>query len=169
MSDTLNNPAGSPSLKSDTQALMAYDANKRSVLVAYLLWLFLGWAGAHRFYLRRTGSAAALLALFVGGVALAIVGVGFVLLLVNTVWWFVDAFLIPGIARDFNNRLAGKLGGTVLIDGDAYAPVAASPRYDAAIDAALKARQAGSNERTRADSAGGAPRGFGKRTDFAAG
>ena len=41
-------------LSKDTRALMLYEANSRSVLVAYLLWFFLGLFGAHNFYLKRT-------------------------------------------------------------------------------------------------------------------
>jgi hypothetical protein len=44
-------------LSKDTRALMLYEANSRSVLVAYLLWFFLGFFGAHNFYLKRTGIA----------------------------------------------------------------------------------------------------------------
>lgn len=38
--------------------------------VAYILWLFLGGLGAHRFYIGRPGSALAILALMILGVAL---------------------------------------------------------------------------------------------------
>ena len=70
---------------------------KKSVLVAYLLWFFLSGLAAHRFYLGKTGSAVAMLLLFWGGVALMVVYVGFLLVLVWGIWWLVDAFLIPGM------------------------------------------------------------------------
>ena len=52
-----------------------------SVVVAYLLWFFLGWIGAHHLYVGR--------------------GVGIWILSVITlqglgIWWLVDLFLIPG-------------------------------------------------------------------------
>ena len=40
----------------DAMMMMQYDANKKSALVAYVLWFFLGWLGIHRFYLGRTMS-----------------------------------------------------------------------------------------------------------------
>jgi TM2 domain-containing membrane protein YozV len=92
--------AGVPGLSADARALMIYEANKKSMLAAYLLWFFLGWFGAHNFYLRRTGVAIAQL-------ILTLTGVGFV---VTFVWVIVDAFLIPGWVHRSNNLLALQLG-----------------------------------------------------------
>lgn len=89
--------------------MMAFEANKKSVGVAYLLWLFLGGFGGHRFYAGKTGSAVAmLLLLIVGGFATLFV-FGFVLLVVLGIWVIVDAFLIPGWIRQHNNLLAAQL------------------------------------------------------------
>ena len=46
---------------------MRYDANKKSALLAYLIWFFLGWAGIHRLYLGRITSG--LLMLVILGVS----------------------------------------------------------------------------------------------------
>ncbi|MFT3689278.1 TM2 domain-containing protein [Paenirhodobacter sp.] len=74
---------------------------KKSALVAYLLWFFLGFFGAHRFYLGRWVSGLVMLALFGIGSALAVVLVGYLPLAVVAVWWVIDALLIPGmIGRD---------------------------------------------------------------------
>ena len=43
-------PSGRPT--DDAVAMMRYDANKKSVIVTYLLWFFLGWFGGH--YARST-------------------------------------------------------------------------------------------------------------------
>ncbi len=56
-----------------------------SVTAAYLLWFFLGFISAHRFYLGRPGTA-----------LLQIVSYFFI---VGVIWWIVDAFLIPGMIR----------------------------------------------------------------------
>ena len=90
------------------QQLM-YDANRKSVGVAYLLLIFLGGFGAHRFYLGESGTGAAQLILLIVGWLTVIVGVGLLLLLVLGIWLFVDLFLIPGIAREKNMRLADRL------------------------------------------------------------
>ena len=59
------------------------DSRKKSVAATWLLWLFLGELGAHRFYLGRVGSGIAML-LTLGGLL---------------IWALVDAFLIPGMLR----------------------------------------------------------------------
>lgn len=87
-------------LSADTRALMLFEANKKTALVAYLLWFFLGLFGAHNFYLKRTGVAVAQLIL-----TLTVVG-----MVISLVWVFVDAFLIPGWVRNQNNLLAVQLG-----------------------------------------------------------
>jgi TM2 domain-containing membrane protein YozV len=88
---------------------MLYDANRKSVGVAYLLWLFLGTLGAHRFYLGQTGTAIVQLVLTVIGWITILVGVGVLLLAIVGVWVLVDAFMIPGMARDANIGLANRL------------------------------------------------------------
>lgn len=60
-----------------------------SVSTAYFLWFFLGFMGAHRFYLGRVGSG--IVYLFTGG--LFFVG------------WFVDLFRIPSLVHESNLRL----------------------------------------------------------------
>lgn len=87
-------------LSNDARVLMLYEANKKTALVAYLLWFFVGWFGGHNFYLERTGVAVAQL-------ILTITLVGFV---ISFFWVLVDAFLIPGWVRRQNNLLATQLG-----------------------------------------------------------
>lgn len=93
----------------DTRAGMLYDANKKSLLVAYLLWWFLGFVGAHRFYLGRTGSAVLMLLLSAVSWVLTFVLVGFLGLALIGLWWLIDALLIPGMVRSDNLRLIGRL------------------------------------------------------------
>lgn len=45
------------------QALMEYESNRKKGIIAWLLWLFLGVIGGHRFYLGNTGYAIAMLLL----------------------------------------------------------------------------------------------------------
>ena len=87
-------------LSNDARVLMLYEANKKTALVAYLLWFFLGWFGGHNFYLERTGVAVTQLIL-----SLTVVG-----LVITIIWVLVDAFLIPGWVRRQNNLLAAQLG-----------------------------------------------------------
>jgi TM2 domain-containing membrane protein YozV len=87
-------------LSPDTRAMMLFEANKKTALIAYLLWFFVGLFGAHNFYLQRTGVAVTQLIL-----SLTLVG-----MLITVFWVLVDAFLIPGWIRNQNNLLAKQLG-----------------------------------------------------------
>lgn len=78
----------------------------KEVGIAYVLWLFLGTLGVHRFYLGRTGTGIAQLVLSLVGWATAILLVGFVFLAVVWVWVIVDAFLIPSMTRSANGMTA---------------------------------------------------------------
>jgi TM2 domain len=107
----------------DAQAMMMYAANKKSMVIAYVLWFLLGWLGAHLFYVGRV--VLAFIRIFVTlvlpwfiSVPLAFVGItlhGIGALLICTViaiiWWIVDAFLIPVWIREHNTLLARQLSG----------------------------------------------------------
>jgi TM2 domain-containing membrane protein YozV len=59
---------------------------RKSVALAYVLWLPFGLVGAHRYYLGKTGTAIAQ--------TLTLGGLG--------VWWLLDFFLIPTVAGQVN-------------------------------------------------------------------
>ena len=88
-----------------------YDIEKKSLLAAYVLWFFLGYVGAHRFYLGRPLSGFIMLAL--SGVVLLLTVISFGVLgflwAIVGLWWLIDALLIPGIAADRNSRIADRL------------------------------------------------------------
>lgn len=100
-------------LSHDTQAMMAFQSAKKSMGVAYLLWIFLGSFGAHRFYLGRTGSGAFQLVLGVLGWFTIWFAVGLIFWIPLGIWLLVDLFLIPGIADEHNSRLMQRLNAGV--------------------------------------------------------
>ena len=86
--------------------LYSYPRKRRAV--AWLLWLFLGWAGAHRFYLNREFTGLAML--FTGGGVL--------------LWWGVDAFLVDRMVLGYNNDQAlRKVEGRPPRELDAMPPL----------------------------------------------
>ena len=95
----------------DTERAMRYDADKKSALIAYLLWFFLGLFGVHRLYLGRVGSGIGMLVLHGISWVLAWVLIGYLGFVVLGLWWLVDALLIPGMTRSYNNRLIESLRG----------------------------------------------------------
>lgn len=101
-----------PPVMSDAAIMMQYDANKKTSGTAYILCYFLGFFGAHRFYLGETGTGAALLAITLCSFALMIVFIGFITIFISATWVFVDLFLIPGLVKKHNSALAHQLGAT---------------------------------------------------------
>jgi TM2 domain-containing membrane protein YozV len=99
-----------PLPNSDVARLMQYDAARKSIVVAYLLWFFLGTFGVHRFYLGRIGSGVAMAVISVLSWITVVVAIGFVGLALIGIWWLVDALLIPGITERANQELAYRLG-----------------------------------------------------------
>lgn len=85
---------------------MAFEANRRSTGLAYLLWLVFGGFGLHRFYLGRKRTGFAQLALGLLGWIPFFAG-----WIVLGMWWMVDAFLIPDMARKANMDLLEELDG----------------------------------------------------------
>ncbi|GJD35502.1 TM2 domain-containing protein [Methylobacterium aerolatum] len=73
-----------------------------SVVAAYLLWFFLGFVSAHRFYLGRIGSAICQLVLN--------------MLVVGLIWLVIDLFLIPRMVRakqaELRQRFARQVAPT---------------------------------------------------------
>ena len=98
--------AGDPA---GTELMMRYDANKKSVLLAYLIWFFLGMFGLHRLYLGKITSGLVMLVFSLLSWALTLVLIGYLGLVVVGLWWLIDALLIPGITRDANERLIERL------------------------------------------------------------
>lgn len=88
------------------------DIDGKSMLVAYLLWWFLGWAGVHRFYLGRVKSGVAQLLMFVLGFATAVIVIGYVLIIAWFVWWALDAYFTFKMVDEENTR-RGVDGSTI--------------------------------------------------------
>ncbi|WP_307389713.1 TM2 domain-containing protein [Bacillus horti] len=87
----------------DTKELMLLESEVRSksknMVVAYLLWWFLGYFGGHRFYMGKTGSAVAMLIL-----SITVIG-----LIVTCVWWIVDAFLTHSMVKEHNEQVENDI------------------------------------------------------------
>jgi len=63
--------------------------NERELWVAYLLWLFLGLVGVHKFYLNKMGWG--IIYLFTGGFFL--------------IGWLIDLFTLPSQVRAYNEEI----------------------------------------------------------------
>lgn len=83
---------------------------KKDVGPAFASWLFLGWCGAHRFYLNRFRTGLVMLAWTSVATILTIIIIGFAMFPVVWVWWAVDAFLISKWVAEHNAWVEGVLG-----------------------------------------------------------
>lgn len=87
----------------DTRELLLLESEVKNqgknMIVAYVLWYFLGVFGAHRFYMKKTGSAIAMLIL-----SITLVG-----MIVTGIWVIVDVFLVHAWVRDHNRALEYRL------------------------------------------------------------
>ncbi|AYO85222.1 MULTISPECIES: TM2 domain-containing protein [Methylobacterium] len=85
-----------------------------SIVLAYVLWFFLGAFSAHRFYLGRTGTA--------------ILQILLNCILIGFIWVVLDLFLIPGMVRakqaSLRARLTRDLGPSLRAASAALAPPA---------------------------------------------
>jgi TM2 domain-containing membrane protein YozV len=80
-------------------------------LVAYLLWLFLGWIAAHRFYAGKPGSAVLMIIAWLCGFV-----PGFL-------WWIVDAFLLSGLIDNRRSQIRRQVVSSLVT----YEPVVSAP------------------------------------------
>lgn len=71
----------------------------KSMVVAYILWYFLGMFGGHRFYMGKTGSAVAQLIL-----TITVVGS-----IATFIWWVVDAFTLHNWVKDHNKLIENRV------------------------------------------------------------
>lgn len=70
-----------------------YQIKSKKLWISYILWLLLGFFGAHKFYLKETGSG--LLYLFTAG----LFGIG----------WFIDAFTLPQKVHSANGVIVNNI------------------------------------------------------------
>lgn len=95
-----------------TTRIAALSGAGKNVVVAYLLWWFLGAAGFHRFYLERPKSGLA---------QLLLLGLGWIPFFIGWIilgfWWLLDAYFVQEYVREFNERHGGYAFGVSLTTG----------------------------------------------------
>jgi TM2 domain-containing membrane protein YozV len=83
------------SLTTEELQLLASEMSKKqkSGGIAWILWLFAGGLGGHRFYLGKIGTGVAML-FTLGGLG---------------IWAFIDLFLLQGMIRDTNEKIENEI------------------------------------------------------------
>lgn len=92
--------------KSRLQSDIIYE--EKNLVLAYVLWFFLGTFGAHRFYLGKIKSGITMLLLTVIGWLTAAILVGFVFLFVTGIWWVIDIYYTNKYVVEHNHKMKAK-------------------------------------------------------------
>jgi len=74
----------------------------KNPLIAYILWLFFGWLGAHRIYLGKIPSGIAMLVLFFLGIKTMVFLIGFLFLAIWIPWWIYDVYYTGAAVDEYN-------------------------------------------------------------------
>jgi TM2 domain-containing membrane protein YozV len=90
-------------ISADASAMMAFESRRKSAGVAYLLLIFLGGLGAHRFYLGRPLTAVLQLLLTVSGLVFGVP------LIALGLWLLIDLFITAGMVRSDNEDLIDQI------------------------------------------------------------
>ena len=79
-----------------------------NIFIAYAIWFFLGWLGIHRMFLGRGGGVIMLILCIVSLVTMVII-IGSFGAAIVTIWWLIDALLIPGWINQKKDALRVKI------------------------------------------------------------
>ena len=108
-----------PISEKPTEALLVFVSHVRSVGVAYLLLLWFGYLGAHRFYLRGTKSGFTMMVLSGASVLVLSKSSGFdwtfAVPIALALWLVIDALSLANSVRQFNRAMRDRIsnGGNV--------------------------------------------------------
>lgn len=86
--------------------------DSKNMVVAYLLLIFVGILGAHRFYLGRVTS----------GVIMLILTLTFFGIIVSGLWAFIDLFLVPGMVNEDREKLRQRLTMEAIVNSGGTVP-----------------------------------------------
>lgn len=115
MAETRKDVAGIEKSKSevssDIKTLLKYEANKKNVFIAYLLLIFFGFLGVHRFYAGAITSGIVMFLLFALSLLLSFVLIGIIGFIALAIWMLVDLFLLHGLITRHNDELVSELSG----------------------------------------------------------
>ena len=92
--------------KSRLQSDIIYE--EKNLVLAYVLWFFLGMVGAHRFFLGKIKTGVAMLLLTVVGWITSVILVGFLFLFAAGIWWLIDVYYTNKYVVEHNHIMKAK-------------------------------------------------------------
>lgn len=94
---------------------MRLEEQKKNPVVAYILWWFLGFFGAHRFYMGKSNAVTMLVISIVSFLTMVIV-VGYIGLIAMFVWWVLDAISLHKWVKIYNLELINNYEKATVIN-----------------------------------------------------
>ena len=86
-------------------AQMRLEEQKKSPVVGYLLWWFLGFFGGHRFYMGDVGTGLVMLAITLASFMTMLILIGYIGLVVIFIWWIIDGIKLHQQVKNYNLKL----------------------------------------------------------------
>ncbi len=87
----------------DEYSKMEYENKKKSMLIAYLLWWFLGFVAAHRIYAEKPFGL--FLGLWIVAIILSFFLVGIILVIPMAIWTLIDGIFLHKWINEYNEKL----------------------------------------------------------------
>ncbi|WCN38019.1 TM2 domain-containing protein [Aneurinibacillus uraniidurans] len=99
----MDNFSARQGLTTEEQLLISseFDKQKKSKTIVYLLWLFVGCWGAHRFYTGDTGLGIGMIVVWIVSLFLFMIPIG--------IWVIVDVFLIGKRVDELNTQIEARI------------------------------------------------------------
>jgi TM2 domain-containing membrane protein YozV len=88
--------------------LIRFENEKKSAGLAFVLCWVLGIWGAHRFYMKKPHAVTKLVCTLVS-IPLCFILVGFLWIIANLIWTFIDLFYISSWVKEYNTALLTKI------------------------------------------------------------
>lgn len=96
--------------ETEIKKILDLSIGRKSIVVALILWFFLGFLGVHRIYLGKTTSGIIMAIMTIVGWVTALVFIGVFILLAVSIWWVVD-FIVIIVAASKHNQAYDDLTG----------------------------------------------------------
>jgi len=102
------NKAVQSSVSFSQSEMIRFEAEKKSAGAAFVLCLFLGNFGAHRFYMNKPYAVLKLIIMLIS-IPLCFICIGYFGVLAMAIWSLVDLFYISGWVKEHNTALLAKI------------------------------------------------------------
>ncbi len=80
------------------------DEESKAPFQAYVLWFFLGWLGAHRFYVGHSKS----------GLAMLLLSISLVGFPISFFWWLFDSVRLGGLLQEDRDLVRDRIAREIL-------------------------------------------------------